>query len=270
MTEIKCPFCNSTQVSASKKGFSIGKAAVGALAIGGWGLLAGGIGKDKVIITCLNCGKSWEAGSHKAEHEKPQVKTESVRKMEEAEQNARIESYKLRIEELKQQSELMDLEYMEKLKSDREKYLAENQLFLATYNAFLEVLFKLNRTRKHYRLNKEALTLSYDDIIGEELSEAISHILKLDGTESCYETLKQEAINLAMVKSPYNCLQKMFEKIKEVIIPIEEAAHPKILHFKCLKCGQKYDGDQSNVGQIIECVSCGEKIELIPYDFLNR
>ena len=270
MSEIKCPFCNSTQISASKKGFSVGKAAVGAIALGGWGLLAGGIGKDKVIITCLNCGKSWEAGLHKVEPEKPLIKPESVRKMEEAEHNARIERSKLRIEELKLQSELEDLKFIEKLKRNREQHLTDNQLLLATNDAFLEVLFKLNRTRKQYRLNKEALTLSYDDIVGEELSEAISHILKLDGTESCYETLKQETIELAMVKSPYNCLQKMFAKVEEVVTPLEELAHPKVLHFKCMKCGQKYDGDQSNVGQIIECVSCGEKIELIAYDFLNK
>lgn len=62
---IRCPKCGSTQITANKKGFNIGKAVVGDLAVGAVGLLAGGIGKDKVIITCLNCGYKWKAGKRK-------------------------------------------------------------------------------------------------------------------------------------------------------------------------------------------------------------
>ena len=270
MSEIKCPFCNSTQISASKKGFSVGKAAVGALAFGGWGLLAGGIGKDKVVVTCLNCGKSWEAGSHKAEPESPPF-SEEEHKLRQAELNAKIELAKIELEAQKAQAELDELKYIEEQKKEREKYVAENKLLVATMCAFSEAVAKLNRARKQYNFDKDALTTSFDEIIGEELSNAIHNILELDQTSSCYEMLKQEAIELAISeKSLYTGGLKITEKIKEVITPIEEAAHPKILHFKCMKCGQKYDGYQSNVGQIIECASCGEKIELIPYDFLNK
>lgn len=59
---INCPNCSSTQISADKKGFGLGKAVIGGVAFGGVGLLGGFIGSRKVEITCLNCGKSFEAG----------------------------------------------------------------------------------------------------------------------------------------------------------------------------------------------------------------
>lgn len=61
-TEIKCPKCKSTQLTANKKGFGLGKAVVGGLLTGGVGLLGGFIGSGKVVITCLKCGNSWKAG----------------------------------------------------------------------------------------------------------------------------------------------------------------------------------------------------------------
>lgn len=58
-----CPKCGSTQVTANKKGFGAGKAAVGVLMTGGLiGLAAGGIGSKKVTITCLACGHQWKPG----------------------------------------------------------------------------------------------------------------------------------------------------------------------------------------------------------------
>jgi len=45
--EIKCPKCSSTQITASKKGFSGKKAIAGAVLTGGIGLLAGTIGSNK-------------------------------------------------------------------------------------------------------------------------------------------------------------------------------------------------------------------------------
>lgn len=58
----KCPKCGSKSISADKKGFSTGKAAAGAILVGPIGLAAGGIGANKVQITCLNCGHHWIAG----------------------------------------------------------------------------------------------------------------------------------------------------------------------------------------------------------------
>ncbi len=54
-----CPKCKSKQVSYNKQGFGVGKAAVGVVLTGGIGLLAGGINKNKIVLTCLNCGNHW-------------------------------------------------------------------------------------------------------------------------------------------------------------------------------------------------------------------
>lgn len=60
---VRCVKCRSTQVSANKKGYGIGKAAVGVLLTGGLGLGAGFIGAGKVRLTCLKCGHYWEPGN---------------------------------------------------------------------------------------------------------------------------------------------------------------------------------------------------------------
>lgn len=60
--KIHCPICNSTQIAARDKGFSLGRAAVGGISLGPVGLLGGLIGSKRVIITCLNCGEQWEPG----------------------------------------------------------------------------------------------------------------------------------------------------------------------------------------------------------------
>ena len=60
--QIKCPKCGSSQLTANKKGFGLGKAAAGGLLLGPIGLLGGMIGSGKVKITCLKCGHEWKAG----------------------------------------------------------------------------------------------------------------------------------------------------------------------------------------------------------------
>lgn len=60
--QVKCPKCKSTQVSANKKGFSGTKAVAGAVLTGGVGLLAGTIGSNNIIITCLSCGNTFKPG----------------------------------------------------------------------------------------------------------------------------------------------------------------------------------------------------------------
>jgi len=59
---IHCPNCGSQQLTANKKGLSITKAALGGFLLGPVGLAAGAIGKDKIRITCLKCGRVWEPG----------------------------------------------------------------------------------------------------------------------------------------------------------------------------------------------------------------
>ncbi len=55
-----CPKCGSTSLSANKKGFGVGKAIFGASIIGKYGLTAGNLHSQKVIVTCLNCGHQWK------------------------------------------------------------------------------------------------------------------------------------------------------------------------------------------------------------------
>jgi tellurium resistance protein TerD len=60
--EIKCPKCGSEQITAQKKGFSLGKAVVGTLLVGPIGAAGGLIGSNKTQVVCLRCGYEWEAG----------------------------------------------------------------------------------------------------------------------------------------------------------------------------------------------------------------
>jgi predicted nucleic-acid-binding Zn-ribbon protein len=66
--QVLCPKCGSNQITADKKGFSGKKAVAGAIVTGGIGLLAGTIGSNKIIITCLNCGHQFKPG------ERPKIK----------------------------------------------------------------------------------------------------------------------------------------------------------------------------------------------------
>lgn len=65
----KCPRCGSTSLSGNKKGYGVVKGGLGALALGAMtggvgaivGLGAGNIGRKKVIVTCMNCGRKFKA-----------------------------------------------------------------------------------------------------------------------------------------------------------------------------------------------------------------
>lgn len=59
---IKCPKCSSTQIVATKKGFGLGKAAVGGVLLGPVGLLGGLVGSRKLMVQCIRCSHKWEAG----------------------------------------------------------------------------------------------------------------------------------------------------------------------------------------------------------------
>jgi len=69
-SNIKCPYCNSTNYTVGKKGFGFGKAAVGAVLLGPAGLLAGGIGSKDLEFTCLNCGKTYKLWQGKTTNNK--------------------------------------------------------------------------------------------------------------------------------------------------------------------------------------------------------
>lgn len=57
--DITCPRCHSTNVRTGKKGFGLGKAAVGGLILGPIGLLGGFIGQNQLKFTCNSCGSTW-------------------------------------------------------------------------------------------------------------------------------------------------------------------------------------------------------------------
>lgn len=58
----KCPMCgevlNWKCVDTSNKGFSVGKAAAGAILLGPVGLVGGALGKKKSTYCCGKCGFS--------------------------------------------------------------------------------------------------------------------------------------------------------------------------------------------------------------------
>ncbi len=59
-----CPMCQEhrkwIEVDRTKKGFSVGKAAAGAILFGPIGLVGGALGKKKVCYCCGNCGFQYE------------------------------------------------------------------------------------------------------------------------------------------------------------------------------------------------------------------
>lgn len=57
--DIVCPRCHSSNVRTGKKGFGLGKAAIGGLILGPVGLLGGFIGQNQLKFTCNNCGSTW-------------------------------------------------------------------------------------------------------------------------------------------------------------------------------------------------------------------
>lgn len=97
--EIRCPKCNSNQLTANKKGFSGTKAVVGGLLTGGVGLLAGTIGSNKVIITCLACGNTFKPGEGKV------VSNEPIKKVEPDLNEIRLQELIARKEQEKKEQE---------------------------------------------------------------------------------------------------------------------------------------------------------------------
>ncbi|MFA9376204.1 MAG: hypothetical protein ACERKZ_05545 [Lachnotalea sp.] len=57
--QLACPKCGCTSLSDQKKGYGIGKGVVGAAVLGPIGLIAGNIGKQKIVVKCMHCGNKW-------------------------------------------------------------------------------------------------------------------------------------------------------------------------------------------------------------------
>lgn len=80
--QVHCPKCNSTSLTTNKKGFSGKNAVAGAVLTGGIGLLAGTIGSNKVLITCLNCGKQFKPGEGKSGSGKTYTEQQKAERVE--------------------------------------------------------------------------------------------------------------------------------------------------------------------------------------------
>lgn len=70
-TQVRCPKCKSDQITANKKGFSGGKAVAGAVVAGPLGIAAGTLGSNKVKITCLSCGHTFNPGDKPVKKQQP-------------------------------------------------------------------------------------------------------------------------------------------------------------------------------------------------------
>jgi hypothetical protein len=63
---IQCPKCRSLHLTVGKKGFSVGQATAGAIAVGTTGLIAGMIGSKDSRLVCLGCNYEWNLRKPKA------------------------------------------------------------------------------------------------------------------------------------------------------------------------------------------------------------
>lgn len=77
---VRCPKCRSTNVHIANQGFSTGKAVAGILTIGAIGTLAGNIGRDKIKVTCLSCGKTFNPIEERKKKEQNDAMNELMRK----------------------------------------------------------------------------------------------------------------------------------------------------------------------------------------------
>lgn len=61
---LDCPQCGSNRVTGGKKGFRLGRAAVGTILLGPVGFLGGFIGSNNLEFACLSCNFKWTAQSN--------------------------------------------------------------------------------------------------------------------------------------------------------------------------------------------------------------
>jgi len=81
--QAECPKCGCTQITANKKGFSLGNAALGGILLGPVGLLGGFVDSNIVKATCLKCGYSWRPGNLSAMDKYYQQERERKEKLSE-------------------------------------------------------------------------------------------------------------------------------------------------------------------------------------------
>jgi len=77
---ISCPKCSSKNITIAKKGFSVGQAAAGGIAVGTAGLAAGMIGSGDAQFVCLACNHRWQIStSQKARTASTPTKSRAIK-----------------------------------------------------------------------------------------------------------------------------------------------------------------------------------------------
>ena len=92
--KVCCPICQSEQIQSKTAGFSVTKAAIGAVLIGPVGLVGGAIGANKIRLYCMKCGHEWSLAQQERNY-----KIEQILKRDRELQRTNPEQYKLEQEQ---------------------------------------------------------------------------------------------------------------------------------------------------------------------------
>lgn len=135
MSEIFCPKCGSSNIHAAKKGYSIKKGILGGLFFGRTGLLAGAIGKDDVVMTCLECGHQFKPGEGSTTNTAKRI--EKIKK-ENEQIKANIQASQQRLAKLKDENYELTRKM---LQTEMEEYFdytysVTNKVYLIVLDAF--------------------------------------------------------------------------------------------------------------------------------------
>lgn len=143
--KLRCPKCDSDQLTANKRGYSAGKAVAGVVLSGGIGLLAGLHGKDKIVVYCMACGEDWKP----SEYAKKKQKYNRSRKI-----HQQIEQHKLNN---KNSEKLINL-YEAGLIEDATRFVEKNNLSkLSDEN--IDDTYNRIKERRQKQQNRKAATI---------------------------------------------------------------------------------------------------------------
>ncbi|MBO5793338.1 MAG: hypothetical protein J6S54_12805 [Lentisphaeria bacterium] len=273
MADTICPFCRSSNITSSRRGFSITQAILGECVFGPAGALAGAIDQDKITVKCHTCGKSWEDGTIPVPPQAPQ-RTISYEELRLQNESARLERELWNCEHQDLREEIKegnDRTFIDKQIKERKFKIAGKKFVEAAALAFAEMTVRISCARKKNNMDAGELFLSFDEIAGKELLDAFDSILAELGKSSHFTFFRQEAVHFAVsINYPIYAVKEMTEKTKELLAAEAETLSLKTYRFKCPECGQKYEGYQSHIGTLTDCVTCSKKISLIPIDFMKK
>ena len=246
---------------------------MGEYVFGPAGALAGAINQNKITVKCHTCGKSWEDGTIPV----PPQPSRRAPAIEELELKNKIAALELELWEsqhgdLREKTkEANDRSFIDNQIKERKFKIAGKKFVEAAALAFAEMTVRISCARKKNNMDAGELFLSFDKIAGKELLDAFDSILAELGKSSHFTFFRQEAIHFAVsINYPIYAVKEMTEKTKELLAAEAETLSLKTYRFKCPECGQKYEGYQSHIGNLTDCVTCSKKISLIPIDFMKK